>query len=226
MELYANIKIMYPNAKISVAAHSNGTYIVSNAIVKCKSIVFDKIYFAGSVIRRDFDWKNAKHQVDCVINYAHGGDYVVALFPAIIEILGLKFMNLGGAGYFGFRNAMNADVMMCSSDQKSLIPNPAVYNYFVCNGGHSAGVDEAAWDIITNYFVINDFPKPEIKSDKIRHEIAKRYAKLFFILFIIIILISALSHYLLLLRGNGFDVLVNIILFLIALLFWRFIKSC
>jgi len=40
----------------SIAAHSLGSWIVGNAMLKFKDIRFDKIILAGSILPRDFDW--------------------------------------------------------------------------------------------------------------------------------------------------------------------------
>jgi pimeloyl-ACP methyl ester carboxylesterase len=40
----------------SVVAHSLGSWIVGNAMLKFEDVRFDKIVFAGSILPRDFDW--------------------------------------------------------------------------------------------------------------------------------------------------------------------------
>src|SRR5271165_4676513 len=40
----------------SIVAHSFGTWIAANAMLKFEDIRVDKLIFAGSVLPRDFDW--------------------------------------------------------------------------------------------------------------------------------------------------------------------------
>ena len=54
----------------SVAAHSFGSWIVGNAMLKYEDVRFDKIIFTGSILSRDFDWGLlfARDQVASVLN--------------------------------------------------------------------------------------------------------------------------------------------------------------
>jgi hypothetical protein len=58
------------NSRPSVVAHSLGSWIVGNAMLKFSDIRFDKILFAGSILPRDFDWSLlfARDQVESVRN--------------------------------------------------------------------------------------------------------------------------------------------------------------
>src|SRR5579872_3702229 len=51
-----NIKMQYPGVQPSVVAHSNGTYIVSEALNKYPALKLDKIILCGAIVRRNFDW--------------------------------------------------------------------------------------------------------------------------------------------------------------------------
>ncbi|HEX3716995.1 MAG TPA: hypothetical protein VH595_03430 [Verrucomicrobiae bacterium] len=54
---FDKIKERYPDVFPSVAAHSNGTYIISKALKTYKHIRCDKLVLCGSIVRTDFDWK-------------------------------------------------------------------------------------------------------------------------------------------------------------------------
>jgi hypothetical protein len=58
------------NKRPSIVAHSLGSWVVGNAMLKFEDIRFDKIIFAGSILPRDFDWGSlfAKDQVAAVRN--------------------------------------------------------------------------------------------------------------------------------------------------------------
>lgn len=54
---FDQIKERYPDVTPSVIAHSNGTYVVANALKTYPHIRVDKVILCGSIVRRDFDWK-------------------------------------------------------------------------------------------------------------------------------------------------------------------------
>src|SRR3989442_10975854 len=53
---FDQIKERYPDVVPSVIAHSNGTYIVANALRKYPDIRLDKLILCGAIVRQDFDW--------------------------------------------------------------------------------------------------------------------------------------------------------------------------
>lgn len=53
---YQSVKDRYPHNKVSIIAHSMGTYIVANALAKYSQIRFDRIIFCGSIVPVDYDW--------------------------------------------------------------------------------------------------------------------------------------------------------------------------
>ncbi|MBV9674140.1 MAG: alpha/beta hydrolase, partial [Verrucomicrobia bacterium] len=57
MNQYADAMATYPNATFSCVAHSNGTYLVAKALELYPACRFKRIVFAGSVVRRNFDWQ-------------------------------------------------------------------------------------------------------------------------------------------------------------------------
>jgi pimeloyl-ACP methyl ester carboxylesterase len=54
---FDQIKERFPGITPSVIAHSNGTYIVANALKTYEHIRVDKVILCGSIARRDFDWE-------------------------------------------------------------------------------------------------------------------------------------------------------------------------
>ena len=54
----------------SIVAHSLGTYIVANCMLKQRDVKFDKIIFCGSILPEDFDWSRlfGRDQVGLVRN--------------------------------------------------------------------------------------------------------------------------------------------------------------
>jgi len=54
---FDQIKERFPEVTPSVVAHSNGTYIVANALKTYPHMRVDKLILCGSIVRQDFDWK-------------------------------------------------------------------------------------------------------------------------------------------------------------------------
>jgi len=54
----------------SIVAHSFGTYLVANCMLKHRDVKFDKIILCGSILPEDFDWSIlfGRDQVNCVRN--------------------------------------------------------------------------------------------------------------------------------------------------------------
>jgi len=48
-----DVALRYPNAKLSVIAHSNGTYIITKLLESEHNLVLNKLVFCGSIVRRD-----------------------------------------------------------------------------------------------------------------------------------------------------------------------------
>jgi hypothetical protein len=65
-----NVDLSRFDRRPSIVAHSLGSWIVGNAMLKHEDLRFDKIIFAGSILPRDFDWATlfARDQVSFVRN--------------------------------------------------------------------------------------------------------------------------------------------------------------
>ncbi|MFJ2449487.1 hypothetical protein [Pseudomonas sp. NPDC087626] len=138
------IKREEPLAKISVIAHSFGTYIISKILENNPDIRFEKIITCGSVISRNYNW--TKHAP-----FAHSTDIindvgVRDVWPVIANCVTLGY---GSSGNQGFRTASATD------------------RYF--NYGHS-DFFEPQHDHILKYwrpiFEDQTIPKSEIKLPK------------------------------------------------------------
>jgi hypothetical protein len=152
MDQYVTARCLYPNASFSYIGHSNGTYLLASAIKACSAIKFDRVVFAGSVVRRDFNWPEflpqplSSHaggagatQVRRVVNYAATADWVVALVPRFCQVW--KRLDLGDAGHHGF--SCNADGLR----QIRYVP-----------GSHSAALGEQHWDEIAAFVMGGNDP--------------------------------------------------------------------
>jgi len=145
MDYYVNAKACYPNAIFHYVGHSNGTYLAARALKDYDAAHFGKIYFAGSVVRTDFDWPTfiARGQVERVHNARGATDWVVALLPKSIDYCS----DLGGAGFDGFGP-----------------PNPAgdtpaiTQSTGYANNQHSGAILEGHWKEIAKFIVAGAKP--------------------------------------------------------------------
>jgi pimeloyl-ACP methyl ester carboxylesterase len=137
MDKYVEAMSLYPNAKrFHYVGHSNGTYLLAKSLEEYPCCRFDRIVFAGSVVRRKYDWKKIveRKQANQILNYVATGDWVVALFPNGLQPW--KIFDLGSAGHTGFLSTINELTNSC----------------FV-RGGHSAALNEDNWDDIAAFIV-------------------------------------------------------------------------
>ncbi|HWW12940.1 MAG TPA: alpha/beta hydrolase, partial [Brevundimonas sp.] len=140
MDQYVQARSLYPDAAISFVGHSNGTYLLAGALRACEAVRFDKVVFAGSVVRTNYEWDQAfaRKQVARVVNYVATGDWVVAGFP---KFLGrFRVFDLGGAGTDGFR------------------AESGVENVRYVKGAHDAAIVQANWDGIADFVVAGRDP--------------------------------------------------------------------
>jgi pimeloyl-ACP methyl ester carboxylesterase len=170
MERYADVVSHFPNARISFVGHSNGTYIAAHALTLCAAIQFENVLFAGSVVRRNFRWDATPGSVERVFNYVGSMDGVVAFLPAAFEALRLGWLNVGGAGAFGFTRLFPPTPAMAATSgapppampvSPSRIPRKAGVEVDQClyvRGGHGAAIQESHWTRIARFALHGDWP--------------------------------------------------------------------
>jgi len=140
MDQYAEAKATYPNAEFSFVGHSNGTYLLAKALQEYPSCRFKRVVFAGSVVRRKYDWSALirSGQVEAILNYVATADWVVAFFPKALQIL--RPVDLGSAGHDGF-------------DQTD---GERIRELHFVRGGHAAALTEENWDAIAKFIVLGE----------------------------------------------------------------------
>jgi hypothetical protein len=144
MDQYVEAKSLYPNARFSYLGHSNGTYLLARALQMCPLLAFEHVVFAGSVVRRDYDWRRMVEEgrVRKVLNFVASADWVVAIFPKALQTLHLQ--DLGSAGHDGFVNE----------------PKLHVRDVEYVPGRHHAALHEHYWDTIAQFVVHGTLPDP------------------------------------------------------------------
>ena len=152
MDCYTEARARYPRARFHYVGHSNGTYLLAQALRDYPAVRFENVVFAGSVVRRDYKWSDwlsndpYKRRVTRVLNYVATNDRVVALFPKGLQPWGA---NLGSAGHDGFDQADDTD---------------SVRNIEYIVGSHGAGHQEEHWDAIARFITNGEWPRRQIPS--------------------------------------------------------------
>jgi pimeloyl-ACP methyl ester carboxylesterase len=189
MDQYTENKALYPEAVFHYVGHSNGTYLLAKALEEYPACRFKHVVFAGSVVRRNYPWKMvyAKGQVKAVLNFVATGDWVVALFPKLFEVLRLPpwipyIQDLGSAGHDGFIVDATESRKANSSENKRSNPDQHCYKdeatsltevrYIV--GDHGAALREENWDAIAE-FIVNG----EIQENKLAKKLLSKKRNLF-----------------------------------------------
>ena len=157
MDQYVEARRRFPEAKFSFVGHSNGTYLLAQALKLYPEVEFERVAFAGSVVSTKFDWRSVSGQVSYVQNFTATKDWVVALFPRISELLpgSLPFgPNIGGAGIEPFRHNTG---------------KPPVKNEGYVEGAHSAAIQEENWSNLALFAVqkvVDQVTSPQSSSGK------------------------------------------------------------
>jgi predicted esterase len=148
MDEFTEIKARFPNLqKVHFIGHSNGTYVLASALDKYKALKVDRVAFAGSVVRRDYNWNSlegriakvsVKGRTGVVRNFIASGDCVVGLFPRLFELWPFSLINrdLGSAGFNGFDQALGNGLevrYVRGSHSAALVPEniPAIVDFII-----------------------------------------------------------------------------------------------
>jgi hypothetical protein len=91
------LRQFYPNAEISIIAHSFGTFIVSEIIKRQLFGSFRRIVFCGSVVKVVFSWSRYLLDTRSLINDCGEFDY----WPIVAEVITFGY---GASGYVGFND--------------------------------------------------------------------------------------------------------------------------
>ncbi|MDE2384806.1 MAG: hypothetical protein KGO53_09310 [Alphaproteobacteria bacterium] len=143
MDRFATARALYPEAEMHFIGHSNGTYLAATAMRDYLNCKFERVIFAGSVVKSKFDWQpiiEAK-RIRLLLNYKATADWVVAFLPKAIGRLTFGALELGGAGHDGF-----------SCDDS------AIRNVGYAIGGHSAALDDNNWQEFADFIVKGAVP--------------------------------------------------------------------
>jgi len=146
MDEYTEALARYPRAKFGFIGHSNGTYLLASALQLYKACRFERVAFAGSVVRTRFPWDELirRHSVSGVRNYVATSDGIVGVFPGFYELVGLS--DLGSAGHNGFSD----------NDAKQ---NQVTF----VRGGHAAALHPDVHDSLVSFVIDNRLIEPPVE---------------------------------------------------------------
>ena len=200
MDQYAENLVLYPKAEFSFIGHSNGTYLVAQALKEYQCCKFNRIVFAGSVVPKEYDWYQYTHRekrVKLVLNYVATFDWVVAIFPNFLHFIQ---RDLGSAGHDGFKAGFNINkkreqkpkivlkIILLFRRFARKLRNKLSSRFHICKrikksfrvgnikyvkGQHGAALNEYNWDVIAKFIVYDSptFPKVEdLKIPKITQD--------------------------------------------------------
>jgi hypothetical protein len=90
------IKNTYPDAHISIVAHSFGTYIISKILMNERFLAVHRVQLCGSIIPSRYQWNKVKPKISgSIINDAGTRDY----WPLLAKVFSWGY---GPSGLFGF----------------------------------------------------------------------------------------------------------------------------
>lgn len=93
----------YPDANISVVAHSFGTYIMAQILIEKTDIKIHRLQLCGSIISKKYRWDQVRDRISGkVLNDAGTRDY----WPVVASLLSWGY---GASGTFGFKTALVKD---------------------------------------------------------------------------------------------------------------------
>ncbi|HEY2853730.1 MAG TPA: alpha/beta hydrolase [Gemmatimonadaceae bacterium] len=102
---YTEYLARHLRATFDVIAHSNGTYLVGQALEHVPSLRFRRIVLLGSVLPVDYSWeqRRAWGQAEVVRSDRVADDLVVALFCSALRGVGMS--DVGTSGWRGFESS-------------------------------------------------------------------------------------------------------------------------
>lgn len=207
IDQFAEEYAQHPKAEFFFAGHSNGTYILGEALKRIPNMAFSRIYLAASVLPPDFQWDDVVkkyNQTKFVRSDMGTEDWPVSVLCRVLNKFGLKSIGPGGADGFEWHDNQYIS-----------------YNKF--SGGHSAMLDEINRQSITNY-LLNGSSKKRSANIKYQestlYNIFKKFGDLLIPLFLLLII--SILMYLAFIIGYPNNLYLLLVPVLIILILDRF----
>jgi hypothetical protein len=102
LRAYTQELALRPQASIHFIGHSNGTYILGQALTDVPAVRFDHVFLAGSVLPRNYDWRERaeRHQIAQLRNDQATHDVPVGVLCNLRR--GMRSRDVGTGGFEGF----------------------------------------------------------------------------------------------------------------------------
>jgi hypothetical protein len=102
LDAYSESLAQHRGGSLAFAGHSNGTYVLGQALRTIPAVQVDQVFLGGSVLPRDFPWRRLldRGQVGRVRNVRAAHDWVVAMLCGALR--GMMMRDVGTGGYAGF----------------------------------------------------------------------------------------------------------------------------
>jgi alpha-beta hydrolase superfamily lysophospholipase len=146
-DAYTEALADFPDAEFNIIAHSNGTYMLGQALLAIPGMRFTNAALVGSVLPEDF-WQRftrLRDQVKNIRNDRANRDWPVALLCSALR--GLRMRDVGPAGFSGFLGESALEV--------------AYYR-----GGHGAALEPGNWNRLVTFVFGLGLEKPENLVDE------------------------------------------------------------
>ncbi|WP_414565790.1 MULTISPECIES: hypothetical protein [unclassified Anabaena] len=197
----------YPDTNFHFIGHSNGTYILGESLKKLSGMKFQRVYLAGSVLPRDYPWKERfdKEQVEILCNARSSSDLPVGILCNGLR--GVGMLDIGTGGFDGF-----------------LMGDNRLQELYYFNGDHGKPLEESNHSNIIEYILTGIISKPEgLKSEaeiskifRIFSRLAPFATALIVLLFLVIIIFNfiwIISDFLVI--KLGLSLIIYLVIFLI-----------
>jgi hypothetical protein len=106
LDWYSRLYVTHHAASLNFAGHSNGTYMLGQALLNVPAVHFDRVYLAGSVLPRDYPWStivDRKQISEAIHSDRASQDWAVGWLCAALRGLGMH--DVGTSGFVGFDQA-------------------------------------------------------------------------------------------------------------------------
>lgn len=106
LDWYSRLYVTHHAASFNFAGHSNGTYMLGQALLNVPAIHFDRVYLAGSVLPREYPWSKIvdRNQVCKIHSDRASQDWPVGWLCAALRGVGMR--DVGTSGFDGFDQAV------------------------------------------------------------------------------------------------------------------------
>jgi hypothetical protein len=104
--VYRDVRNIFPDAKVSVIAHSFGTYLLTKSLKQNPNMTVWRVILCGSVVEQGFDWSEVAEQIGepevadkslFILNDCGNSDYL----PVLAASAGWRYGNAGTDGFSG-----------------------------------------------------------------------------------------------------------------------------